>query len=137
LFTINCTGVREKKINFSHWFFKKKKKLNIATVEHGSTVPKNNYEKQHFAASPILRLGSKNQWTLPSKIKFVSFTKHKNVWLRVNLTRSHNNKQILIFILNAFVVLFRCSLALPYRSRYHLSILKKKAKQKIHPSLIN
>jgi hypothetical protein len=28
--------------------FQKKKKLNIATVEHGSTVPKNNYEKQHL-----------------------------------------------------------------------------------------
>jgi hypothetical protein len=86
----------KKKLNFSHWFFKKKK-LNIATVEHGytvcSTVPKNNHVKQHFAASLILRLGSKNQWTLPSKIRFVSFTKHKNVWLRVNLTRSHNNKQ--------------------------------------------
>jgi len=27
---------------------KKKKKLNIATVEHGSTVPKNNHEKQHL-----------------------------------------------------------------------------------------
>jgi hypothetical protein len=62
-------------------------------VEHGSTVPKNNHEKQHFAASPILRLGSKNQWGLPNKIKFVSFTKHKNVWLQVNLTRIHNNKQ--------------------------------------------
>jgi hypothetical protein len=62
-------------------------------VEPCSTVPKNNHEKQHFAASPILRLGSKNQWALPSKIRFVSFTKHKNVWLPVNLTRSHNNKQ--------------------------------------------
>jgi hypothetical protein len=51
----------KKKLNFSYWFFKKKKKLNIATVEHGSTVPKNNHEKQQNAASPILRLGSKNQ----------------------------------------------------------------------------
>jgi hypothetical protein len=47
-------------------------------MEHGSTVPKNNHEKQHFAASPILRLGSKNQWALPSKIRFVSFTKHNS-----------------------------------------------------------
>jgi hypothetical protein len=37
--------------------------------------------------------GQKNQWVLPSKIKFVSFTKHKNMWMRVNLTRTHNNKQ--------------------------------------------
>jgi hypothetical protein len=29
-------------------------------VEHGSIVPKNNHEKQQNAASPILRLGSKN-----------------------------------------------------------------------------
>jgi hypothetical protein len=67
-------------------------------VEPCSTVPKNNHEKQHFAASPILQLGSKNQWTLPSKIMFVSFTKHKNVWTRVNLTRSHNNKQHLTIL---------------------------------------
>jgi hypothetical protein len=85
---------RKKKLNFSHLFFKKKKKLNITTVEHGS-------EQWSHAplflkitnASPILWLGSKNQWALPNKIKFVSFTKHKNVWLRVNLTRSRNNKQ--------------------------------------------
>ena len=39
---INCTGFSgEKKLNFSHWFFKKKKP-NIATVEPCSTVPKNN-----------------------------------------------------------------------------------------------
>jgi hypothetical protein len=30
-------------------------------VEPYSTVPKNNYEKQHFAAFPILQLDSKNQ----------------------------------------------------------------------------
>jgi hypothetical protein len=54
---INCTGfLGEKKLNFSHWFFKKKKP-NIAT---GSTVPKNNHEKQQNVASPFLRLGSKN-----------------------------------------------------------------------------
>jgi hypothetical protein len=50
----------KKKLNF-FIDFSKKKKLNISTVEHGSTVPKNYHEKQHFVASPFLRLGSKNQ----------------------------------------------------------------------------
>jgi hypothetical protein len=68
----------EKKTKLFSLVFQKKK-LNIVTMEHGSTIPKNNHEKQHFVASPILRLGSKNQWALPSKIRFVSFIKHKNV----------------------------------------------------------
>jgi hypothetical protein len=53
LFTINCTGFSGKKNKLFSLVFQKKKKLNIATVEHGSIVPKN-------AASPILRLSSKN-----------------------------------------------------------------------------
>jgi hypothetical protein len=42
----------KKKLNFSYWFKKKK----TSSLNSG-----NNHEKQHFAASPIQRLGSKNQ----------------------------------------------------------------------------
>jgi hypothetical protein len=59
LFTINCTGFSGKKNKLFSLVFQKKKKLNIATVEHGSIVPKNNHEKQQNP-SPILRLSSKN-----------------------------------------------------------------------------
>jgi len=51
LFTINCTGFSGKKTKLFSLVFQKKKKLNIATVEHGSTVPKNKHEKQQNAAS--------------------------------------------------------------------------------------
>jgi hypothetical protein len=44
LFTINCTSVREKKTKLFLLVFQKKK-INIATVEHGSTVPVNNHKK--------------------------------------------------------------------------------------------
>ena len=36
---------------------------------------------------------AKMLWALPSKTAFAWFTKHQNVWLRVNLNRSHTTKQ--------------------------------------------